>query len=149
MNRIEIHIKHVKSIVLWLVLFFGTYPMIAQEDITAELTEQQRVLVQQQKDLIKANREAFKQSLTQEQLEILENKELTKQERKEALKFSFTEKQKNLIQENNANLQAIKKQFRNTLTDKQRQQIRTKFRSSKRRDNNELRESIKERRRKQ
>lgn len=110
-------------------------------------TEAQKLMLQEQRELIKQNRETFKASLSAEQLAILENAALTKQERRQALVASFTKAQQQLLQQQKMNMQAIRQQFKSTLTDGQLQQIRTRLRSHENiQDGKELMESVMHRR---
>lgn len=128
---------------LMLGIFINIIGLGAQEDIVKEsLTAEQHKLMEEQRILIKTNRDAFKASLTAEQLAILENVALSKQERREALILTFTEAQKNLLEENKAKVNSLKDQFKATLTSEQRQQIRTRSKTRKGEDRNELRESV-------
>ena len=106
------------------MLFLGISNVEAQKSttITTFTTEQQK-LVQEQRDLMTANREAFKASLTAEQQAILADPSLSKEQQHAALVKTFTEAQKNILAENRESAKALKEEFRNTLTSEQRQQI--------------------------
>ncbi|PRZ23409.1 hypothetical protein [Flavobacterium granuli] len=107
------------------MLFLGISNVEAQKSttITTFTTEQQK-LVQEQRDLMTANREAFKASLTAEQQAILNDPSLNKQQQHAALVKTFTEAQKAILTENRESAKALKKEFVNALTTEQRQQIR-------------------------
>ena len=117
------------------ILFLGISNVQAQKSttITTYTTEQQK-LVQEQRDLMKANREAFKASLTAEQQAILNDPALSKEQQHAALVKTFTETQKTILAENRASAKALKEEFRNTISTEQRQQIHaqnaTKIRES-------------------
>jgi hypothetical protein len=106
------------------MLFLGITNVEAQKSttITTFTTEQQK-LVQEQRDLMTANREAFKASLTAEQQAILADPSLSKEQQHAALVKTFTEAQKTILAENRESAKALKEEFRNTLTSEQRQQI--------------------------
>lgn len=91
----------------------------------AVLTADQVALLQAQKDLIIANREAFKASLTEAQLAILESTDLSKKDIFAALASTFTEEQRAMIMANKESVRAIRAEFRSTLTSEQRQQLRS------------------------
>jgi len=55
------------------------------------LTPDQLALLQEQNDLVKSQREAFKNSLSDDQLAILDNQDLNRKERREALRATFTQ----------------------------------------------------------
>ncbi len=114
------------------------------------LTEAQKLMLQQQRELIKHNRETFKASLSAEQLAILENAALTKQQRRTALIASFTKGQQQLLQQQKMNMQMVRQQFKSTLTDDQLQQIRMRLRGYKNiQDGKELMGRVKDRRHRQ
>ncbi|MES2239535.1 MAG: hypothetical protein V4497_04675 [Bacteroidota bacterium] len=115
--------KSIITITVFL-FFMGLYSGSAQKSTVIDnFTTEQQKLVQEQRDLIKANREAFKASLTAEQLGILKDANLNKQEKQAALILTFTTEQKNLLNENKQNIKELKKDFKNTLSNEQRQQI--------------------------
>lgn len=107
------------------MLFLGISNVEAQKSttITTFTTEQQK-LVQEQRDLMTANREAFKASLTAEQQAILNDPSLSKEQQHAALVKTFTEAQKAILTANRESAKALKKEFVNALTTEQRQQIR-------------------------
>ncbi len=129
-------------------ILIGTSGSQAQDnEHVKNLTDTQKELLQAQRELIKANREAFKASLTEAQLAILENQELTKQERHDALILTFTDAQELILTENREGVMEAKETFRATLTQEQRQHIRIRTRARTAEGKNELRESVRERRR--
>lgn len=89
----------------------------------AALTADQVTLLKAQKDLIIANREAFKASLTEAQLAILENTDLSKKDIFAALAATFTTEQRAIITANKESVRALRDEFRSTLTSEQRQQL--------------------------
>ena len=88
------------------------------------LTPDQLTLLQKQKDLVKSQREAFKNSLSDDQLAILDNEELNQRERREALRATFTQDQLDLLDVHKTNVQSLKDSFRESLTDEQKQKLR-------------------------
>lgn len=106
------------------MLFIGISNVEAQKSttITTFTTEQQK-LVQEQRDLMTANREAFKASLTAEQQAILNDPSLSKDQQHAALVKTFTETQKTILAENRERAKALKAEFKNTISTEQRQQI--------------------------
>lgn len=134
---------------LMLGIFINSTALIAQEGIDKkDLTKVQLNLLNEQRTLIKTNRETFKASLSTEQLAILKNATLSKQEKRDALILTFTETQKKLLEENKVKVIRLKEQFRATLTLEQRQRIRTRLRLRSGNVRNKIRESIKENRQK-
>lgn len=119
--------KSLKTIAVTLfTLFLGITSTVAQDlSSSTILTAEQLALLQAQKDLITANREAFKATLSAEQLAILENTDLDKKEQKAALAATFTDAQKTLLQENRESVKALKDEFKTSLTDEQRQELRS------------------------
>ena len=55
------------------------------------LTPDQLALLKEQNDLVKSQREAFKNTLSDDQLAILDNEDLNRRERREALRATFTQ----------------------------------------------------------
>jgi len=105
-------------------LFLGTTKVLAQEKEPIEnLTVEKHKLLQEQRDVMKANREAFKASLTAEQLAILKDRTLTKEQQQSALVATFTDAQKAILSENKEKAKALKEEFKTTLTKEQRQQL--------------------------
>ena len=76
-------------------------PFIAQNSrfdvIQKELTKQQRDLLQNEKEVMKANRKAFKASLTKGQMTILRDKTISKIEIRKRLAATFSTIQKNMV----------------------------------------------------
>ena len=85
--------KHILTIgFLGLMLYYT--PFIAQNSrfdvIQKKLTKQQRDLLQNEKEVMKANRKAFKASLTKEQMTILRDKTISKIEIRKRLAATFS-----------------------------------------------------------
>jgi len=143
--------------ILLMVFFIGGFKISAQENKQKEKVEQssienlskdQLLLLDKQKELIKANRAKFKAGLTDKQLEILANQKMSKQERQKMLMSTFTKSQQLMLQEHRLSVQEMKNRFRMTLTDEQRQTIRARLRIHKdTQDGNELRETVRDTRR--
>jgi murein L,D-transpeptidase YcbB/YkuD len=109
-------------------IFLGISNVVAQDakhDHAPILTIEQAALLQAQKDLMTANREAFKATLTAEQLAILDNTDLDKKSQKAALASTFTEAQKSLLKDNRESVKAIRAEFKASLTDEQRKTLRS------------------------
>jgi hypothetical protein len=104
--------------------------------IRKELTKQQMNLLQKEKEVIKANRKAFKGSLTRKQLIILRDKTVSKNERRKRLSATFSVIQKEMVKEQQVSLRKTRDNFRKTLTSEQRKILREridKIRKSKNR----------------
>jgi len=162
--------KFIKIISLVLILFFfGISSMEAQQGkqnqqqnksqnlhknqgmnnatLLENLSEQQKLMINEQRELIKKHRALFKASFNKEQLAIFGNTTLTKQEKHDALILTLTKAQKVMLEEHKATIQEGKQQFKNTITSEQRQQIRGRMKMNKETQGiNELRETIKEKR---
>jgi len=107
-------------------LFLGVSSVQSQnKDVMPNLTKEQQQLIKEQRELVIANRDAFKGTLTAEQLSILDNKELSKQERLKNLVSTFTAAQKELIAKNRASINALKETFKNSMTSEQRQHMQS------------------------
>lgn len=137
--------KTIQKLLLTLfVLTLGTLKGHAQDkELISTLTTEQKRLLQEQRDVMKSNREAFKASLTAEQLAILKDQSLNKEQQRAALVATFTETQKALLNDNKEKVRSLKEEFRTTITKEQRQQLRPQ-------NENKIREKlseVKERRR--
>ena len=128
---------------LGLMLFNTT--VFAQDSsfslIQKELTEQQRGLLQKEKEVMKTNREAFKASLTKEQLAILRDKTISKNELRKRLVATFSGNQKSMVKNQQVSLRKTRDNFRKTLTGEQRKMLKEridKIRNSK--DRGELKD---------
>ncbi|WP_372795560.1 hypothetical protein [Lutibacter sp.] len=111
------------------------------------LSEEQLLMINEQREQIKKHRALFKASFNEAQFAIFENTKLTKQEKHDALMTSLTKAQKAMLSEHKASVQESKQQFKNTITSEQRQQIRSRMQTNKETQGvNELRETIKENR---
>lgn len=114
---------------LGLLLFHSS--VIAQESnynlIKKELTEQQLALLQQEREIIKANREVFKASLTKEQLAILNDKTISKAEIMKRLVDTFSQEQKNMVQSQQTRLRDTRETFRKSLTKEQRKMLKERI----------------------
>lgn len=99
-----------------------------KEKFRNNLTEDQKALIEANKEATKERREAFKASLSEEQKAILENKQLTKKERMEVFKASLTDAQKELLAANREAMKAQKDAFRATLTDEQKAAMKQRAR---------------------
>lgn len=140
-----------------MVFFIGGFNIYAQENKNKEkmeqtsiknLSKEQMLLLNEQKELIKANRARFKAGLTSKQLAILGNQEMSKEDRQKTLMQTFSKSQQLMLQEHRLSVKEIKNRFRMTLTDEQRQNIRTRMRIHKdTQDGNELRETVRDTRR--
>lgn len=119
-------------------LFLSNTKTLAQDKETKEsLTVEQQKLLQEQREVMKANREAFKASLTAEQLAILKDRTLSKEQQQAALVATFTEAQKAILSDNREKAKALKEEFRTSLTKEQRQQFHSQ-------NENKVREKLSE-----
>ena len=121
-----------------ITLFLGSTKTFAQEkELKENLTVEQQKLLQEQRDVMKANREAFKASLTAEQLTILKDRSLTREQQQAALVATFSDAQKAILNENREKAKALKEEFKTTLTKEQRQQLHSQ-------NENKIREKLSE-----
>lgn len=90
-------------------------PAQIRERLRENLSEEQKDMLQERKQLATENRDAFKATLTDEQRAILENQEMTREEKQEALQATLTEEQKELLANNRAAMKAQREAFRETL----------------------------------
>ncbi len=129
------------KILLVFTFFIGVSTVQAQEkDRATTLTIEQQRLLQEQRDVLKANREAFKASLTAEQLAILKDKSLSKEQQQAALIATFNETQRAMLNENREKAKALKEEFKTSLTKEQRQQLHAEKESKIREKLSEIKE---------
>lgn len=147
------NIMKIKTIILKVnllsILFFGSV-LFAQNSnyklITKELNAEQKKLLQKEKEVMKANRAAFKATLTKAQLAILKDKSISKTEIKQRLVASFTKTQKDLVRNQQLRLRETRDNFRKTLTKEQRKTLRERINKIKNtRDRGELKNGLRER----
>lgn len=113
--------------------------------ITKELTKEQKALLQKERDVMKANREAFKATLTKEQLAILKDKTLSKAQIRQKLVATFSTNQKNLVRNQQVRLRKTREKFRQTLTRDQRKMLKERINKTREaKDRGELRNGPRE-----
>ena len=95
--------------------------------IQKELPQQQRNLLQQEKEVMISNREAFKTSLTSEQLAILNDKTISKNEIRRRLVATFSISQKDMVKNQQISLRKTRDNFRKTLTGEQRKMLKERI----------------------
>lgn len=110
-------------IITFTLLFWSTYAFAQDKEPIENLTVEQQKLLKEQRDVIKANREAFKASLTAEQLAILKDRSLNKEQQQAALIATFTEAQKSILNENRERAKSLREELKSSLSKEQRQQF--------------------------
>ena len=122
--------KNILTIGFLSLMLYNT-PFFAQKSkfdvIRKELTKQQMNLLQREKEVIKANRKAFKGSLTREQLIILRDKTVSKNERRKRLSATFSIIQKEMVKNQQVSLRKTRDNFRKTLTGEQRKMLKERI----------------------
>ena len=116
------------SLVLFL-LVHNDYAYTQQNDEMAVkeldfLTQNQMVLLKEQKQLIDERKKVFKANLTKDQLTILNDKSISKQRRKEILKKSLTLAQRNNISQLSKQLKTKRDLFKTSLTMRQKSHLK-------------------------
>ncbi|PWG06441.1 hypothetical protein DIS07_01015 [Polaribacter aquimarinus] len=143
----------IKTIILQIsfmsLMMFGS-AIFAQESnyklITKELTKEQKVLLQKEREIMKANRDAFKATLTKEQLAILKDKTISRSEVRLRLMKTFTKTQKDLVRNQQVRLRKTRESFRKTLTREQRKMLKERIdKIRKAKDRGELKNGPRER----
>merc|ERR1739844_488694 len=96
------NIKKTTFTLVLLVVMMISVNVFAQDAnynlIKKEFTKEQIDLLQKEREVIKANRKAFKKSLTENQLAILRDKTISKTEIRKRLVATFSRDQKNMVQ---------------------------------------------------
>jgi hypothetical protein len=115
--------KNTYLIFLFIITFFNTLLVLAQDVLpTTEkiYTPNQIEMIKDQRDMVKKNRETFRNSLSNEQKSMLKNSKLSIKERQLALMKSLTENQKEVLKGNRESVRKIKESFSKSLTNKQK-----------------------------
>ena len=76
----------------------GTEVLLVDANQMENLTDDQKQMLEERRELIKQNRESFRATLSEEQLVIFENQEFTNQERRNAIMSTLSAAQKTLWQ---------------------------------------------------
>ncbi|TXD54397.1 MULTISPECIES: hypothetical protein [unclassified Polaribacter] len=91
-------LKNIMLIISFISLMLFNTTLFAQDSnynlIKKEVTQKQINLLQNERTVMKANREAFKASLTKDQLAILRNKTISKNQIRKQLVATFSRNQK-------------------------------------------------------
>ena len=95
--------------------------------IQKELTKEQRNLLQKEKEVMKANRKAFKASRTKEQRSLLRDRRISKKELRQRLLASFSVIQKDMVRKQQVSLRETRNNFRKTLTSEQRKMLKERI----------------------
>ncbi|MFA9390508.1 MAG: hypothetical protein ACERKD_11900 [Prolixibacteraceae bacterium] len=85
----------------------------------ANLTEEQKALVEQNRTNSAEYRDAFKATLTEEQLAIVANMELTRDEKQAALQATFTDQQREMYDTHQALVADQRQQLKGSLSEQQ------------------------------
>ncbi|MCB8998524.1 MAG: hypothetical protein H6540_00450 [Bacteroidales bacterium] len=118
---------------LLMLLFLGTSASYGQKEnpgrdrLSANLTAEQKALLEANRSSITETREAFKASLTADQLRMLKDNSLSIDQKREGLKSSLNAEQKQLLNQNRQLRMMQRQQFRSSLTYQQKQMIRRAY----------------------
>ncbi len=114
--------------ILWIIsvsagfTYAQVHPGISKrEQIKANLTAEQKSLLEANRSSIAETRKAFKASLSKEQIEMLENSALSIEQKRANLKATLNAQQKHILGENQQMRLMQRQQFRSTLTMQQKQ----------------------------
>lgn len=115
----------------FLFLTFVTHVgIVAQEkphdDFAREkiYTPAQIEMIKAQRKLIKADKEAFRNTLTDEQLAVFKDESLTREERRKVMKAMLTADQKALLTTNRQKAKSLREAFKATITDEQKEALK-------------------------
>ena len=103
--------KNTRLIFLFSIAFFNSLLILAQDVLpTPEkiYTPNQLEMIKAQRDMVKKNREIFRNSLSDEQKSILKNNKLSINERQSALMKSLSENQKEVLKGNRESVRKLK-----------------------------------------
>ena len=107
-----IHKKYFANLLV--IIFLGTSLLFSQDAITIPeniYTPNQLEMIREQRDMVKKNRETFRNSLSEEQKSLLKNSKLTIRERQSALMKSLSENQKEVLKGNRESVRRLKESF--------------------------------------
>ena len=108
-----IHKKYFANLLV--IIFLGTSLLFSQDAITIPeniYTPNQLEMIREQRDMVKKNRETFRNSLSEEQKSLLKNSKLTIRERQSALMKSLSENQKEVLKGNRESVRRLKESDR-------------------------------------
>lgn len=84
------------------------------------LTEAQKSMLKQNKEVIKANRKAFRKTFTAQQKAIIKDSTLSRSAKKKALRATFSSAQSAQFESNKKEIQTLRNTFLETLTEDQK-----------------------------
>jgi hypothetical protein len=129
------YIPSIRSIGLILILLFfltATRSMMGQTtdqyaSINDILTEQQKEMLKNERELIKQQRLEFRKTLSEEQIKIIKDQNRTREEKRRLLAETLTKAQKDILAEHERRLERKRNEFRQSLSGEQRQMIRERY----------------------
>lgn len=129
----KLYVKTIFSILLVSIWSFAIYAQEPELEtpIQKSLNEEQQVLLNEHKELMKANKEQFKSSLSEEQKLILKNDQHTKEQKQTALKSSLSTEQMNMIKMQKQSMPQLRSQFKTTLSQDQKIEMRKNIKNKR------------------
>ncbi|MDO9261725.1 MAG: hypothetical protein Q7U08_07270 [Flavobacteriaceae bacterium] len=126
-------VRNILIISFLMLCSIGLYSQEPVVEISKEktLNETQLNIINEQKEMMKANKENFKETLTDEQKSILQNSQLSREQKREALKSSLTLEQKNMLKANQQAIQHQRNEFKNSLSTDQKMEIRNQMKKKR------------------
>lgn len=119
--------RFAQTLVLFLLLGLSSFAQDNDKLLREELgylSNEQRSLLLDQKQLQEDTRKVFKDNLSSDQLALLSNRNISVDQRTALLKQSLSPDQRDLISSNRNLIRAKKLRFRRSLTKKQRMKLR-------------------------
>ncbi|MGB2252485.1 MAG: hypothetical protein ACPH28_01835, partial [Flavobacteriaceae bacterium] len=124
--------KTTYALLLLTTLWFGG--LVAQDKTPPKIyTPKQLEMIESQRELVKQNREAFRNSLSEEQKGLLKDNSLSMKERQQALMKTLTANQKEALKGNRESLKKLKDAFSKSLTEKQKTALKLRKKNIKER----------------
>jgi len=113
-----------KNKALAFLLFLSTFwfSTLEAQDIPPSkiYTPKQLEMIESQRNLVKQNRETFRNSLSEEQKNLLKDNSLSLKERQQALMRTLSSAQKEVLKGNRESVRKLKDAFSKSLTEKQK-----------------------------
>ena len=128
-NRLRFIAAVITGIAFTTIFSFGqTQPQLTErQQIRANLTPEQKALLEANHSSIVETRKAFKASLTHEQRDMLSNNSLTVEQKRANLRASLSEGQKQILTENRQMRLKQKHNFQRSLSLQQKQMMKKAY----------------------
>ena len=140
LNNKPLKMKILNTPFLSLLLFVFSFNGIAQEsnltpnarlERLESLSQEQKVLLKERREIIKSLREDFKASLSETQSAILKNDSMDKRQRRKAFVESLTEEQRSLYRAMREGVHQSRGAYHKSLSEDQKRKIKQRYKRKK------------------